>query len=173
MGLPTHEDLETIPPTAPSLRSIFTVRPARADVTFTHADMNVLSRFAAAFAVAALLVTPAFAQDDTPLQVSYRQVLTEYFKDAPTASKKYDGRRLVFKGQVYPLSDDSLNTLAVTEDLKVGAPFQDDQRDALKALFPDHKLAAYKPSKDITLDCLNRQFVGLTLVLADCRIAKP
>ncbi|HWV04376.1 hypothetical protein [Ralstonia sp.] len=135
--------------------------------------MNALSRFAAASALAGLLVAPAFAQDDTPLQVSYRQVLTEYFKDAPTASKKYDGHRLVFKGQVYPLSDDSLNTLAVTEDLKVGAPFQDDQRNALRALFPDHKLAAYKPSKDITLDCLNRQFVGVTLALADCRVIQP
>ncbi len=135
--------------------------------------MNVLFRLTAASALAVQLVAPAFAQDDAPLQVSYRQVLTEYFKDAPTASKKYDGRRLVFKGQVYPLSDDSLNTLALTEDLKVGAPFQDDQRDALKALFADHKLAAYKPSKDITLDCLNRQFVGLTLALADCRVAKP
>ena len=91
MGPPPHEDLETIPPTAPSLRSISSVRPARADVTFPHADMNPLSRLAAASAVVALLVTPAFVQDDTPLQVSYRQVLTEYFKDAPTASKKYDG----------------------------------------------------------------------------------
>lgn len=135
--------------------------------------MNALFRLTAASALAAQLVAPAFAQDDAPLQVSYRQVLTEYVKDAPTASKKYDGRRLVFKGQVYPLSDDSLNTLAMTEDLKVGAPFQDDQRDALRALFPDHKLAAYKPSRDITLDCLNRQFVGLTLALADCRVAKP
>lgn len=135
--------------------------------------MYALFRLTAASALAALLVTPVFAQDDAPLQVSYRQVLTEYFKDAPSAAKKYDGRRLVFKGQVYPLSDDSLNTLALTEDLKVGAPFQSDQRDTLAAVFPDHKLAAYKPSKDIVLDCLNRQFVGLTLALADCRVAKP
>lgn len=122
---------------------------------------------------AALIASPALAGDDAPLQVSYRQVLTEYFQDAASAAKKYDGHHLVFKGQVYPLSDDSLNTLALTEDLKVGVPFQDDQRDALRAEFPDHKLAAYKPTKEITLDCLNRQFVGLTLALTDCRIAKP
>ncbi|CAJ0820940.1 hypothetical protein [Ralstonia flaminis] len=135
--------------------------------------MAQLFRLAAATIFAALIASPALAGDDAPLQVSYRQVLTEYFKDAPSAAKKYDGHRLEFKGQVYPLSDDSLNTLAVTEDLKVGAPFQDDQRDALKAMFPDNKLSAYKPSKDITLDCLNRQFVGLTLALTDCRVAKP
>ncbi|MGT2434435.1 hypothetical protein ACU4HD_47815 [Cupriavidus basilensis] len=57
----------------------------------------------------------------TPLQVSYRQGADRIFQGRWTASKKYDGHRLVFTGQVYPLSDDSLNTLAVTEDLKVGA----------------------------------------------------
>lgn len=135
--------------------------------------MSPLFRLAAASALAALIASPVLAADDAPLQVSYRQVLTEYFKDAASAARKYDGRRIVFKGQVYLLSDDSLNTLAVTEDLKVAAPFPEDQRDALKGVLPNHELAAYKPSKDITLDCLNRQFVGLTLALTDCRIVTP
>ncbi len=122
---------------------------------------------------AALVASPALAADEASLQVSCAQVLTEYTKDAAAAGKKYDGRRLVFKGEVYPLSDNSLNTLAVTEGIKVGASFQDDQRAALQDAFPGGKLAAYKPSKTIAIDCLNRQFVGLTLALADCRVAKP
>ncbi|MEF2252813.1 MULTISPECIES: hypothetical protein [Ralstonia solanacearum species complex] len=55
----------------------------------------------------------------------------------------------------------------------MGASFQEDQRAALQSAFPDGKLAAYKPSKTIAIDCLNRQFVGLTLALADCRVAQP
>ncbi|AXV79159.1 hypothetical protein CJO79_19515 (plasmid) [Ralstonia solanacearum] len=141
------------------------------------ADMSRLFRYVVTVAAApiftALVFSPAQAADDALIQVSYAQVLTEYTKDATAAGKQYDGRRLVFKGEVYPLSDNSLNTLAVTEGFKVGARFQDDQRAALQSVFPGGKLVAYQPSKTIAIDCLNRQFVGLTLALADCRVAQP
>ncbi|ATJ88486.1 hypothetical protein CDC59_19690 (plasmid) [Ralstonia solanacearum] len=155
---------------APTLSSITTHR----FFPLSRADMSRLLRYAAAVVpiFAALAAPFAQAADDAPIQVSYAQVLTEYTKDAAAAGEKYDGRRLVFKGEVYPLSNNSLNTLAVTEGLKVGASFQEDQRAALQSAFPDGQLAAYKPSKTVAIDCLNRQFVGLTLALADCRVAQ-
>ncbi|CBJ40374.1 conserved exported protein of unknown function (plasmid) [Ralstonia solanacearum CMR15] len=134
--------------------------------------MNRVFRYVAVSILVALAAGSAQAEDDALIPVSYAQVLTEYTQDATVAGKKYDGRRLVFKGGVYPLSNNSLNTLAVTEGLKVGASFQEDQRAALQSAFPDGTLAAYKPSKTIAIDCLNRQFVGLTLALPDYRVAQ-